>query len=257
MENLTYGFAYGLIPFTGGNFKQYSHQDEIEGNGLFTLVNISMVGAWFVITDNDTFVVRFGEGTWRKNSIFNNNDLPDKLDESHGIFFGAEKSFEKTYYKHLIEFNYYKKTTVLDGDNLETSDVFGLGYSFENYRHGYVLYTIASKNYTEPEHPKIGHLQGGSLLLGAKKYFDVLMNEFDIGYEHYKTYDDFFSGGSGDIWDSDYGNLLGNRFTTNKVYIDYIINGNFIININAFRKDYEDSLYNRVSGIETGISYRF
>jgi hypothetical protein len=252
------GFAYGVMPFTGGNFKQYSYQDEVEGNGLFTLSNISVVGGWLILTDKDKdIIVKFGKGVWKKDNFYQDHDIPDELnDRSGGWFFSSEYKLEALKHKQQFQFDYYKIQTERKGEDVDDVDLYGFGYSDESFEYGYVLYTILSKNYTtnDIEHTK---KHGQSMLLGAKKYFDLHSLEFDIGYEYFVTSEDFWSAGTGEMWTSDYSNLLGDKFTLNKVYMDFIINKNIIINFSVFQKDYKNSLYDKVQGLQTGISYKF
>ena len=251
-DELRLGLAYGIIPFTGGNFKQYSTQDKIEGNGLMTITDIVIRGGWGILEYNN-LKIKAGYGEWFEDNFYNDQKLGKMMDSSGGFFSSVEYTIDTGSSKQLIQFDYDNIDTIyntpLNGRmKMADEQLFGLGYSFEDYENSYVIYTILgysiSKEYGEDVIPYMGlppfvtakneTYTGTSMLIGIKKYIDINSQEFSIGYEYFETSPNFVSFNVGSIFDNDYSVFNRRGTKMHKIYSDFIVNNKYIFSLSAY-----------------------
>lgn len=234
-------FAYGIIPLTGGNFKKYSNQDEIQGNGLFTLIDLNLQGGFFILS-NDKDIFKVGKLFWKKDNFQHDEKLIEKNDGTDGTFV----FYEHKEGKHTIELDYITANVKYDGYDIGNAQMYGVGYSYDDSLDtGFVYYGVgaysvwnsefldvlnsgyfgkatnsikyANKKFPEQYDFDNDTQKGTSILLGTKYYTEVFNREFDIGVEYFKT--SKFNNGS--LFYNDYGFWRRRGTDMYTIYADY------------------------------------
>ena len=257
-KNYNVGVAYGVIPFTGGYIKQYSNQDIIDGNGLFTLINITLKGYWCKYsTEKFSFIL--GHGEWHSHNFYNSFDISKHFSKSNGIFFSSEYNDDKLKYHQHFQFDIYTTNIIFNNMLISKNNIFGFGYSYESYETSIVLYNISSYNVYDYINNKKIYGYGGSVLFGVKKYLDINQKEMDIGVESFNTFNKFYSANNGDLYTNEYSDINNIIKNSIKVYMDYYINKNTIISANIVSKQYEQKkyFYSNIVGSQISILIKF
>jgi len=230
---LSVDLVYGVIQLAGGNFKQYSKSDEIQGNMLFTLIDTTGLGGFIVISYED-LRFKIGKAFVDQDTLGRTTKISDEFDGSGGLF----SALEYSYGRHFFELNYIEALTKVKlaipnfggPKELFKTELIGLGYSFDDsLNSGFIGYTVLGYSHrklldnTVPLPALKDNLTGYSSLIGLKYYTEIWLQEVSIGVEQFKTYEDYTSFIFGDLWENDY-NSFGTDKISYKIYSDFVYN---------------------------------
>ena len=138
IEDWKLSFAYGIIPLTGGNIKKFSNQDEIQGNGLFTLIDLNLQGGFFILS-NENHILKVGKSYWKQDNWQHDEKLIAKNDGTDGTFV----FYEYQNGKHLLELDYVDADVKYAGMKMADAQMYGVGYSYDDsVENGFVYYGI-------------------------------------------------------------------------------------------------------------------
>lgn len=248
-------FAYGIIPLTGGNFKQFSNQDEVQGNGLFTLIDLNLQGGFFILS-NEHNLFKIGQLYWKKDNWQHDEKLIDKNSGTNGTFI----FYEHRHDKHTIELNFIDADVKYANYKMADAQLFGLGYSYnDSFDTGFVYYGILgysiwkshfedvlnsgyfgaatnSIKYANSHYPDQYDFdndinKGSSILLGTKYYTDFLGIDSSFGVEYFKTSKNFSSFSNGSLFYNDYGFWRRRGTDMYTIYADFKPFNNFTISL--------------------------
>jgi len=247
--------VYGVIPLSGGNFKKFSRYNEERGNGLFTLINLSLKGG-FLVCSNEHYNLRIGQAKW-DDSFYNDENLAKNNEGSNGTFI----FYDYTIGKHLIELNYIQAEFKKDNYKIGNDTLYGLGYSYDDSEvTGWSIYTILGYssfksntydwlensgkyndntiktikmvNKYKPDEYNFNNDKwyGYSILLGIKKLMDLKGKDVTLGLEYYKASNNWVSMNIGTVNSGNsYGYWKHRGGNTIKIYNDIYLMKNFII----------------------------
>jgi len=269
IEDFRLSFAYGIIPLTGGNFKKFSNQDEIQGNGLFTLIDLNLQGG-FLVLSNENHILKIGKNYWKKDNWQHDEKLIEANDGTEGIFTFYEYSNDK----HTLELNYITADVKYKGLAMGDAQLFGLGYSYNDLlESGFVYYgilgysiwnskfkdvlnsgvfgsatnTIKWANTNLPEQYDFDNdtQKGSSVLLGTKYYTELFGYETDVGFEYFKTSKNWSSFNNGSLFYNDYGFWRRRGSDIYTIYTDFKFTKNLIA---SMKLSYVDNGYTAKNG---------
>lgn len=248
-------FAYGIIPLTGGNIKKFSTQDEIQGNGLFTLIDLNLQGG-FIILSNENNIFKVGKNYWKKDNWQHDEKLIEANNNTDGTFIFYEYHNDK----HTIELDYIDANVQYKGYKMADAQMYGLGYSYDDsienntIYYGILGYSVwdssmmdvlnsgvfgsttnsikwANKNMSQYYDFNNGKKDGASLLLGLKYYTEIMTKETDIGFEYFCTSKEYSSFNNGSLFYNDYGFWRRRGTDIYTIYADLKITKNLIASI--------------------------
>ena len=255
LGEFTLSAVYGIIPLTGGNIKKFSSQDEIQGNGLFTLIDLNLQGG-FIVLSNKNHIFKVGHNYWRKDNWQHDEKLIDANDGTKGTFV----FYEYQSGKHTVELNYITADVKYKGYDMANAQLYGIGYSYDDsLESGMVYYGILAHSVWNSKMEDVLNMgvfgnatnsikmanqyypdqydfdndtqTGNSILLGTKYYTELFGHEADIGIEYFKTSKNFSSFNNGSLFYNDYGFWRRRGSDVITLYSDFKVTKNFIVSL--------------------------
>ena len=261
-ENISIGA--GVIPFSNSSPIEYTYGYNPDGEGI-NIINDSEFLAVYGIyrwTDDGNHKIIFGYGTQDQGYVPMGDYITKSLNEDNRIGFllyeyqDMKNKFILEYLNSNVKYQTIPITRLeLFGMHYSYNDSLESGYSFYGQLGAsrYHSYSVGAKDPILKANKIPGYVVnfmpeqfqfdeskrswGYASLLGVRKDFDIMNNEFYVNFEWFRTYDNFVSGNHGtpylgiksnnifNIRDNAYFLNLGynlNRYLTFRVYYEYL-----------------------------------
>jgi len=219
----TFSFVYGIIPMGNSIFSQYANQDEIRGNAISAIIDLSTVGGFFILTSN-CHSLKIGYGDWTGNNWYNDKKALELSSGNNGLYF----IYDHTKGPHNIELNYVKSEAFYNHEHLADTDFYAIGYSYDDsFNSGLVYYGtftyVQWKEYWSdilngmpmtaqmpiligqamaPDQVAFTNTEnnGYSYMLGVKWYTEIFLKEVNTGIEYRKNSKHFANASMGSMF---------------------------------------------------------